>query len=641
MIARNIGIVSLPFLVQIYACGNQDSKTFSRLSQSQESPKSFQLNERTIQVLDPSKQSHIELEPYVKFNDRWVGVAPDCFTTDEAQTCAFADFGTLSLEPKAGSLKIKFTATRSVLLQGLSLQGLLQMSGARGWLSNGFQSWSQTGLVSFKEKPNADALRKALAQTGEAEVYRGGTEFSWWYSFLGSDALSFLAGATTAQTLRSYVQFEKQGDTDYMVKLISGAGEQVALEPGQSVEETWFMALGPSLQEHLDAYAQAMDSRKQRKPQAPLLGWNSWYNLWDDVKESDLRAQIDPILSFWQQRGKLASDALTLTLDDGWQEKWGDWNENSKFPGKLAGLAETLKAKGLRLGLWIAPFLVDPDSRTAREHPEWLVPEIYYANPTGKRFRVLDVSQTAVAEHLQATIRRLLAAGVSQLKIDFLFAGALEGRRFKPMTGMQAYHEGLRLIREAAGENTPIFAVGAPPLATFSYVDGWRVGGDIAFKPAFLGIPRPGVPFIANQARSLAGRQPFCQITLCDADPALLRSADQGMVQAGAWVAAAAGGAMVLSDNLLELEKKRWDWAYDLKQLSNGLSSQPARLESYFPAEVPDSLNSMKDGFFTARAHVPEIWVMPDGTRVAINFEHKAKMIGGREVPAESSAILP
>src|SRR5690606_26426046 len=60
-------------------------------------------------------------------------------------------------------------------------------------------------------------------------------------------------------------------------------------------------------------------------------------------------------------------------LDDGFQRAIGDWLEtNEKFPSDLAGLAGSIAAAGRVPGLWIAPFLVAPDSQVATEHPDWI-----------------------------------------------------------------------------------------------------------------------------------------------------------------------------------------------------------------------------------------------------------------------------
>jgi hypothetical protein len=98
---------------------------------------------------------------------------------------------------------------------------------------------------------------------------------------------------------------------------------------------------------------------------------------------------------------------------------------------------------------------------------------------------------------------------------------------------------------------------------------------------------------------------------------------------------------MVLSDHMPRLDGKRWNWGFDARQLRNGLSGQAARLASYFPPEIPEDLNSMKDRLFTAEHKVPELWIMPDGTRVLMNFGNGKKTVEGVEVPKNGARILP
>lgn len=595
--------------------------------------------DRRVRMNDFTRGLDLDLTPGLRAEgESWIPAA-SCSVSEETQTCDFPGRGRMTLSASGTKLVLSFEAAADSDFQGFGLQGNLKIPAVRGWLSQGFQSWSQTGIIQLAAEPSAAKLQEALTRTGEDEVYRRGKELSWWMSYIGSDEATFLAGVTTAARLKSYVQFFQKGGDAYGVKLISGAGEKLRLKAGERIEESWFLALGPNLQQHLDAYAASLNTRRKEITRDPLIGWNSWYDLWDDVTEKDFLANVQPLQKFWSTRRPDA--ALTMTLDDGWQKEWGDWEANAKFPSGVKGLVQTLQSANLKMGLWIAPLLAHPSSEIARLHPTWFVQGAVYRNPKGVDLLVLDVSQPVVAAHLQDTIRRLAGWGVQTLKIDFLFAGALEGKRSQPWTGMQAYHEALRLIREAAGDDILLLAVGAPPLATLEYADAWRVGGDIAFKPAILGLPRPAPSFIANQARSVAGRQAYCQVTLCDADPALLRTLSRDEVEAGSWVAAAAGGALVVSDHLPRLDAERWNWGYTSAQIQNGLSGQPAKLASYFPADIPADLNSMKDRLFTAEQKVPELWLMPDGTRVLLNFGNGKKTVEGITVPKNGARILP
>jgi alpha-galactosidase len=64
-------------------------------------------------------------------------------------------------------------------------------------------------------------------------------------------------------------------------------------------------------------------------------------------------------------------------LDDGWQVALGDWRPRSdKFPAgdaDMKALVDRIHAAGLKAQLWWAPMGADAGSRTAREHPDWLL----------------------------------------------------------------------------------------------------------------------------------------------------------------------------------------------------------------------------------------------------------------------------
>jgi alpha-galactosidase len=63
------------------------------------------------------------------------------------------------------------------------------------------------------------------------------------------------------------------------------------------------------------------------------------------------------------------------------------------------------------------------------------------------------------------------------LKLDFLYAGALQGIRHVGMPREAAYRQGLQVIREAAGD-AYVLACGAPILPSIGLCDGLRAGPD-------------------------------------------------------------------------------------------------------------------------------------------------------------------
>jgi hypothetical protein len=105
------------------------------------------------------------------------------------------------------------------------------------------------------------------------------------------------------------------------------------------------------------------------------------------------------------------------------------------FPSPLADLAGRIADTGRAAGIWTAPFLVGADSDLARDHPDWLV-----GGARGQR-RALGTAHRGARRHPPGR-RRAPRRGVpdpagwgfSYHKIDFLYGGAMPGRRHADVT---------------------------------------------------------------------------------------------------------------------------------------------------------------------------------------------------------------
>lgn len=75
------------------------------------------------------------------------------------------------------------------------------------------------------------------------------------------------------------------------------------------------------------------------------------------------------------------------------------------------------------------------------------------------------------AAHLESVDRTLTDWGIGYHKLDFLCAGAIDGRRYEDCPPLDAYREGLRLIRRAVGEEAILLGCGAPLLPSIGLVD--------------------------------------------------------------------------------------------------------------------------------------------------------------------------
>jgi alpha-galactosidase len=166
-----------------------------------------------------------------------------------------------------------------------------------------------------------------------------------------------------------------------------------------------------------------------------------------------------------------------VQVDDGWSPGLGEGLRPAKRFGSLARVVDEVRSSGRRAGIWLAPFLVGAHTTLARQHPSWVV------GPAGRNWGQplvgLDLTHPGVQEHLADALRRLLDLGVDYFKLDFLYAGAVPGRRWEDVDEVAAYRGGLGLVREVVGPDVYLVGCGAPILPSVGLVDSMRVSSDI------------------------------------------------------------------------------------------------------------------------------------------------------------------
>lgn len=220
----------------------------------------------------------------------------------------------------------------------------------------------------------------------------------------------------------------------------------------------------------LSAYADWFARRVgSAAPVAPPTVWCSWYRYFEQVSAEDVVENL---------RALAANDLPVdvVQVDDGWSPGIGEGLYPADSFGSLPGLVEVIRASSRRAGLWLAPFLVGTKTTLASEHPDWLV------GPAGRNWGQdlagLDLTHPGVRELVNDALRRLVDLGVTYLKLDFLYGGAVPGKRHEDLTGTEAYRSGLALVREAVGPDVYLVACGAPLLPSVGLVDAMRVSPD-------------------------------------------------------------------------------------------------------------------------------------------------------------------
>jgi alpha-galactosidase len=244
-------------------------------------------------------------------------------------------------------------------------------------------------------------------------------------------------------------------------------------------EAEWFCAYGN--EDQLFSEYTALLSRRfgaTRKPVSPRV-WCSWYGFYSFINEKNIKQTIDLL-------GDLSFDVIQI--DDGWQKDIGDWEPNEKFPSGMTAMAEMIKSTGRTAGLWLAPLLISRNSRLFANHEDWVVKDEkgkYVTtgfNVWGHDIYTLDVTHPDVISWLVDLMSRVRRWGFDYIKMDFLYGGAMKGKRHISIPRELAFRETFGKMRKALGDDAYLLACGVPILPALGMCDAIRVGPDVSHK---------------------------------------------------------------------------------------------------------------------------------------------------------------
>ena len=100
-----------------------------------------------------------------------------------------------------------------------------------------------------------------------------------------------------------------------------------------------------------------------------IFGYTSWYNYYQNISEEIILRDL----------AALDSRFNVFQIDDGYETFVGDWLDvdEKKFPHGLETIVKEIKAKGLKPGIWLAPFAVESKSKTFKEEHEENISSIF------------------------------------------------------------------------------------------------------------------------------------------------------------------------------------------------------------------------------------------------------------------------
>ena len=285
---------------------------------------------------------------------------------------------------------------------------------------------------------------------------------------------------------------------------IDGRSEygNLRIDPGKTADgETFAVGYFADTLDGLEAYADAAAKATRIKLSPVTSGYCTWYHAraLDEKRMAELADFCGKHLTKF--------GFAVLQIDDGWQISGRDFtthNGRGKYSSGMKPMADKIRAAGMRAGIWFIPFGWDHKREVFKDHQDWFVHrtednQVYTVKWAGT---CLDMTHPGARKFLRQVVSRICRQwGYKYIKIDGLWTG-MAVRILYPRptyrddklgdavfhdpskTNVEAYRDGLALVREAAGDD--VFILGCNIAqnfrtlgASFGRVDGMRIGHDI------------------------------------------------------------------------------------------------------------------------------------------------------------------
>jgi hypothetical protein len=255
----------------------------------------------------------------------------------------------------------------------------------------------------------------------------------------------------------------------------------------------------------LEAWADAVAKTYAIKLRPQPTGYCTWYHARaSDAKRlaAQTRFAADKLAPFGFQ---------VVQIDDGWQagarrngpaKNFTTHRLDGPYPDGMKGPADDICKHGLTPGIWFMPFAADHLDPYFRDHSEWFVKHADgtpYETSWGGT--CLDMTHPGAREHLRGEVQRIARDwGYRYFKMDGLWTGTGTRQMYvnsgykddrigdavfhdPGKTNIEAYRDGLKLVRAAAGDDVFFLGCCAPQNmrsfgGAFGLLDAMRIGPD-------------------------------------------------------------------------------------------------------------------------------------------------------------------
>lgn len=195
--------------------------------------------------------------------------------------------------------------------------------------------------------------------------------------------------------------------------------QEMTLAPGSTyTAPDAFGSWGEGLNELASRFHSEFRSRPEHPVRARPVTLNTWEAVYFDHSLDTLKALADRAARAGIER---------YVLDDGWfsgrrddTAGLGDWFvDESVWPNGLTPLIDHVRSLGMEFGLWFEPEMVNPDSKLARNHPEWIIQTPGRVPVAARQQQVLNLAIPDAYDYILTCIDDILKANdIAYIKWD-------------------------------------------------------------------------------------------------------------------------------------------------------------------------------------------------------------------------------
>lgn len=243
---------------------------------------------------------------------------------------------------------------------------------------------------------------------------------------------------------------------------------------GKIICQEWIIYLNMPLTEALEKNAQSFSSSK---PFEAPVGWSTWDYYFTSATEDDVKQNVD----FIAADKTLSEKVRYIALDDGWQQREGDWQSGIRYPSGLKSLVDYINEKGFEAGIWIAPTRLHNLCGTVMRRHSFLVRDEYGDPVSDEDMYILDPTHPDGEAFLRECFKYLAACGFTFYKLDFIsnllkYADRFYDKNAGPYDALRKLFE---ITRSCVPEGSHIMGCSCPYSIGADWVDSRRTGWDI------------------------------------------------------------------------------------------------------------------------------------------------------------------